>query len=119
MAEIGHSDNLPALYRVRPFERIFRHSASGYGKFYGLNGDLRRLSRFFTDSPLNSADRSCSASAIESASASLRTSLGTHSGKAIRLDACAPLLVCSSQTFASWLFRNRGASLTKAGQSRR
>ena len=93
MAEIDHTDNLPAF--------------------------LRRILRFFTDCPVNTADRSCSASAVERASASLRTSPGTHSGKAIRLDACAPLLVCSSQTFASWLFRNRGASLTKAGQSRR
>ena len=93
MAEIGHSDNPPAF--------------------------LRRILRFFTDCLVKSADRSCSASAVERASASLRTSLGTHSGKAIRCDACAPLLVCSSQTFASWLFRNRGASLTNAGHSLR
>jgi len=93
MAEIGHSDNLRAFPRC-----IFL---------------------FFTYCLVNIADSSRSASAVERASACLRTSAGTHSGKAIRLDACAPLLVCSSQTFASWLFRNRGASLTKAGQSRR
>ena len=46
-------------------------------------------------------------------------SLGTHFGKAIRLDACAPLSVCSSQTFASCAFRKPGATFTKAGQTRR
>jgi len=38
MAEIGHSDNLPALYRVRPFERIFRHSVAATENSQFLTG---------------------------------------------------------------------------------
>jgi len=46
-------------------------------------------------------DKICSASAIDSCSACLMTSLGTHSGKGICRDRCAPVGVCSFQTLAS------------------
>jgi hypothetical protein len=64
-------------------------------------------------------DRICSASAIDRRFACLITSLGTHSGKGIRPDRCAPVGVCSFQTLASCSFRNREASFTTAGHNRR
>src|SRR5206468_11147747 len=67
----------------------------------------------------NTADRIRSASCVESASAAFITSPGTHLGKGIRRDTCAPVFVCSSQTFASRSFPKRGTSFTRAGQTRR
>src|SRR5206468_6834954 len=69
--------------------------------------------------PANTADRICSASCGESVSAAFITSPGTHLGKGIRRDTCAPVFVCSSQTFASRSFPKRGASFTRTGQTRR
>ena len=53
----------------------------------------------FAPSP-GHGDRTCSASAIESWSACRMTSAGTHSGKGMRRDRCAPVGVCSLQTLA-------------------
>ena len=66
----------------------------------------------------NTAARTRSASCIDSAPASFITSSGTHLGNGIRRDTCAPLLVCSSQTFASRFLSKRGASFMRAGQTR-
>src|SRR5437667_12718362 len=69
--------------------------------------------------PANTADRIRSASCFESVSAAFITSPGIHLVKGIRRDTFVPFFLCSSQTFASRSFPNRGPSFTGASPTHR